>query len=471
MNWLKTLVLFFCLAAVHLAAFDRSIMPSAGPQPTIQLGDLQSFQLENGLKVYVVENHKIPTVYASLSLDNVPDYEGKLKGVSSLTSALLGNSTQNMTKQDLHQELDFMGASLSVSTNGGYVSSLTRFFPRVLELLAESLFAPRFEEIEFNDEKHKLLDSIKSNQKNISVIANRVKNKLSYGKKHPFGEFLTEKTVATVTLNDVKSYYQNSVVPNNAYLVIVGDVDFNDIKQQVTTLFLSWKRGVEPSKKLPKVKNIKQTQIILVDMPTAVQTELYITQSSNFTMANPDYFPMMLANHILGGSSTARLFMNLREDKGYTYGSYSKLSANRYKALFSASASVRNEVTAAALTEMINEIHTIVETYVTEDELAAAKEKFIGRFIMSTEKPSTVARFALTIQKEQLPENFFETYIQQVERVTIADIAQVIKKYIITQQLRVFVTGKKEEIYPLLKQLPYSIVEVDTFGNKVKTLK
>ncbi len=285
---LQFLVLF--LSSSLMAEIDRSQIPSAGPTPSIELGEVKTFTLSNGLKVFVVENHKLPSAYASLSLDNNPDVEGKIKGVSSLASSLLGNGSTTISKDDFHKEIDFMGASLYVSTNGGYASSLKRFFPRILELMADTLINPIFLVEEFDKEKAKLIDNIKSNQKNIAVVANRVKNKLSYGKKHPFGEFLTLETVNNVSLDHVVSYYSSFVRPNNAYLVIVGDVEFDQIKTLVTTLFERWNANPVPISKLPKVKNPKETSLYIVDMPNAVQSEIYVTNSFDLTMSNPDFF-------------------------------------------------------------------------------------------------------------------------------------------------------------------------------------
>mgnify|MGYP001300754211 FL=1 len=463
---LQFLVLF--LSSSLMAEIDRSQIPSAGPAPSIELGEVKTFTLSNGLKVFVVENHKLPSAYASLSLDNNPDVEGKIKGVSSLASSLLGNGSTTISKDDFHKEIDFMGASLYVSTNGGYASSLKRFFPRILELMADTLINPIFLVEEFDKEKAKLIDNIKSNQKNIAVVANRVKNKLSYGKKHPFGEFLTLETVNNVSLDHVVSYYSSFVRPNNAYLVIVGDVEFDQIKTLVTTLFEPWNANPVPISKLPKVKNPKETSLYIVDMPNAVQSEIYVTNSFDLTMSNPDFFALKLANHILGGSSTARLFMNLREDKGYTYGSYSRVSPNRYKALFSASASVRNEVTALSVYEMIAEVNKMITDLVSTEELAAAKEKYIGSFIMATEKPSTIANFALNIEQENLPSTFYKNYINNIQKVTIEEINKVFQNYILNDQLRVIIVGKKDDIIRDLSEFSYPIIFLDTYGDKEK---
>ncbi|RAP27989.1 hypothetical protein DID76_04730 [Candidatus Marinamargulisbacteria bacterium SCGC AG-414-C22] len=460
------ILLMIGFTTTAVASIDRSQQPISGPAPTIQLGKPQTFTLKNGLKVIVVTNNKLPRAYASLDIDNPPDYEGDIKGVSSLVSSLMGNGTTTIPKEEFNEEVDFMGATISLSASGGYASSLTRFFPRVLELMADALLHPIFLEEEFNKQKAILIENVRSNEKNVQRVAGRVASKITYGDKHPFGEFLTIESLTAIKLANVENYYQTFARPNNAYLIIVGDVDFNDVKQHVTTLFSQWKKTKIPTSKWPKPKKKKSNIVYFVDMPNAVQTEIFIRNTIPISMAHPDYFALKLANQILGGSSTARLFMNLREDKGYTYGSYSSVATSRYTGLFSAKARVRNDVTAASIKEMVTEINTIIAEPVTLAELSAVKEKFVGNFIMSTERPATIASFALNIDQLNLPDNFYETYIQQFQNVTIADIQQVTQKYILKDQLNIIVVGKGSDILDGLKSLDYPIVHLNTYADK-----
>ena len=184
------------------------------------------------MKVIVVENNKLPRAYASLNIDNYPDYEGDIKGVSSLVSSLMGNGTKNQSKDDFNEEVDYMGASLSLSAGGGYVSSLKKYFPRIMEMMADGLLNPIFVSEEFDKEKNILIDGIKSSQKDVSTIASKVGDKLSYGFNHPYGEFESIETAENITLEDVENYYLTYAKPNNAYLTIVGDVNLKISKNK-----------------------------------------------------------------------------------------------------------------------------------------------------------------------------------------------------------------------------------------------
>ena len=464
---MKKIIITILLLIISTSVFsqiDRSKPPKSGPAPVINLGKPSTFTLKNGLKVIVVENKKLPRAYASLDVDNYPDFEGDIKGVSSLVSALMGNGTKNQSKDDFNEEVDYMGASLSLSAGGGYASSLKKYFPRIMEMMSDGLLNPLFTQEEFLKERNILIDGIKSSQKSVPDIASQVGDKLFYGANHPYGEFPTIQTVENITLEDVQNYYSTYAKPNNAYLTIVGDVDFNEIKKLVTSLFKGWKKGKLPEYEMPTVNDVSKNEINFVDMSNAVQSEITVGNIINISMANPDYFALRLANQILGGSG-GRLYENLREDKGFTYGAYSGVTTSRYVGNFYASTSVRNEVTDSSVVEIINEINRIISDNVSESKLASVKEKFVGNFIMSTERPSTIATFALNIDKYNLPSNFYETYLDNFQKVTVEDIKRVTNKYFKNNNLRIVIVGKGKDVILSLEKSLYEIKYYDTNGD------
>ena len=466
MKYIKILSLIFLTVNIAFSQIDRSQPPKAGPAPSINLGNPKSFIMDNGLKVIVVENNKLPRAFANLDIDNYPDFEGDIKGVSSLLGAMMGNGTKNQSKDSYNEEVDYMGATLFLSASGGYVSSLKRYFPRVLEMMADGLINPLLTKDDFQKEKNVALEGIKSIEKDVQTIANRVHGKLRYGSNHPYGEFETIETLNNISLKDVQNYYKKYAIPNNSFLTIVGDVNFDEIKPLIESLFGKWKMGKDLKYQLPAANNLDKIEINFVDMPNAVQSEIYVGNLMDISMTNPDYFALKLGNQILGGSSTARLFMNLREDKGFTYGSYSSASTSRYKGSFTATASVRNEVTDSAITEIVNEIKLITLNGVSEEELNAAKEKYVGSFIMSTEQPSTIANFATNIDKFNLPEDFYEKYLDNFQSVTVDDVKRVLKKYVLNENLRIMVVGKGQDILTSLEKMPYEIMYFDKYGNQ-----
>ena len=464
---MKKIIISILLLIISTSVFsqiDRSKPPKSGPAPVINLGQPSTFTLKNGLKVIVVENKKLPRAYASLDVDNYPDFEGDIKGVSSLVSALMGNGTTNQSKDDFNEEVDYMGASLSLSAGGGYASSLKKYFPRIMEMMSDGLLNPLFTQEEFLKERNILIDGIKSAQKSVPDIASQVGDKLFYGANHPYGEFATIQTVENITLEDVQNYYSTYAKPNNAYLTIVGDVDYKEIKKLVTSLFKGWKKGKLPEYEMPTVNDVLKNEINFVDMSNAVQSEITVGNIINISMADPDYFALRLANQILGGSG-GRLYENLREDKGFTYGAYSGVTTSRYVGNFYASTSVRNEVTDSSVVEIINEINRIISDNVSESKLASVKEKFVGNFIMSTERPSTIATFALNIDKYNLSSNFYETYLDNFQKVTVEDIKRVTNKYFKNNNLRIVIVGKGKDVIPSLEKSLYEIKYYDINGD------
>jgi predicted Zn-dependent peptidase len=450
-------ILLLLLTFTAFAQVDRSQQPQPGPAPVIQLGEPERFTLKNGLTVLIVENNKLPRAAVSLSLDNAPIAEGELAGVSSMTAALLGKGSTTIDKDSFNEEVDFMGATINFGSQSASASSLSRYFGRVLELMADAALHPNFIQDEFDKERDIVLDGIKSSEKSVTTAARRVENLLAYGKDHPYGEFVSKESVERVSLADVDAFYKRYFLPNNAYLVIVGDVDAGDLKKQVKKLFGKWKKGDLSTDAIPEVSNVNSTQIDFVNMPNAVQTEVSVQNTVSLRKKDADYFPLLIANGILGGGGEARLFLNLREDKGYTYGSYSRMGNNKYTASrFRASASVRNAVVDSAVVELLYEIDRMKKEVVSDEELNRAKAKYVGSFVRAVEQPSTVAAYALEIETEGLPDDFYTTYLESINNVSKEDIQRVAQKYFLVDQARVVVTGKASEVLDNLEKVQFN---------------
>jgi predicted Zn-dependent peptidase len=466
-NKIVTVITLFLITFSVSAQIDRTIQPKPGPAPKINIGKPETFELKNGLKVLIVENHVLPRVSATLTINNNLIFEGDKAGVSNLTGSLLGTGTNKINKDAFNEEVDYLGANINFSSQSASMRSLSKYFPRVLELMADAALHPIFTQEEFDKESAKLIENLKSGEKSVSNIANRVESALAYGKNHPYGEFSTPKSVKNVNLNDVKNFYNTYFKPNNAYLVIVGDVNFKDVKKLVKKYFSDWKKGTLPAYNVPAVNNVPKTEIDFVNMPNAVQSNIAVVNSANLKMSSPDYFAVKLANYILGGGGEGRLFLNLREDKGYTYGAYSSISSDeKTSALFSASAQVRNMVSDSAAVEFVKEINKIRNTKVTDDELRIAKAAYTGSFVRNVEKPATIARYALNIRRNNLPDNFYESYLQNINKVTVDDIQRVAQKYFSADHARIIVVGKALDVLPNLEKLPYKINYFDKEANK-----
>lgn len=441
--------------------------PQSGPMPTVTVKKPKEFTLKNGLRVLVVEDHKLPTVSYTLTIDTPPYAEGDKVGVSSLTSAVVGNGTTKTSKVKFDDEVDFLGASMGFWNSGASASGLSKYSDRLLELLVEGALSPIFSEEEFKKAQDNAIEGLKNSEKSVASVASRVENALVFGKQHPNGEFITEQSLKNVTLEDVKKNYKDYFVPEKAYLIIVGDVDFSKVKKSVEKQFGSWKKATMPKSDIPKVSNVAKTQIDFVDMPNAVQSEIALVNTYDLKLSDPDYFPMVMANQILGGGGEGRLFLNLREAHGWTYGAYSSANASKYTSKFKATASVRNSVTDSAVVEFMNELHRIHDTKATEEELKLAKAKYIGNFVMETQKSGTIASFALRTITQNLPSDFYEKFIENINKVTVDDVQRVAKKYFQKDNMRIIIAGKGSEVADGLEKLGYQVNYYDSYANKV----
>ena len=451
------------LSVTSMQAQDRP-MPQPGPAPTVNVGKPETFKLKNGLKVLVVENHKLPRVSYTLTMDNAPYAEGSKKGVSDLLSAVIGSGTKKISKEKFNEEIDFLGANINFWASGASGGGLSKYSNRILELMADGALNPVFTQEEFEKQRDKMIEGLKSDEKSVPAVSSRVTDLLIYGKNHPNGEYVTEETLNNVTLNDVVNNYNTYFVPGNAYLVVVGDVKVKDVKKQVEKLFGSWKPAVAPNVSYTDPKDVQYTQIDFVDMPNAVQSEISVVNVSTLKMTDKDYFAAILANQILGGGGEGRLFLNLREAHGWTYGSYSSLGANKRVTSFRATASVRNNVTDSAVVEILNELKKIRTDLVSEEDLKNAKAKYIGNFVMQIEKPSTVAGYALRTETQNLPEDFYENYIKNINAVTPEDIRNAAQKYFKVNNARIVIVGKAADVLPGLESRNIPINYYDKFG-------
>ena len=458
------IILSSLFLTITMQAQDRP-QPKSGPSPKVNIKKPETFSLPNGLKVLVVEDTKLPRVAFSLSIDNAPYAEGDKKGVADLTSSLLGNGSTKTSKDKFNEEIDFLGANINFYSSGASASGLSKYSKRILELMAEGALMPNFTQEEFDKDKDKLIEGLKTQEKSVSAAASRVQDVLAYGKNHPGGEYLSEETIKNVSLADVKNNYRTYFVPQNAYLVVVGDVKTKEVKKMVEKLFGSWVKATAPTLTYSNPKNVQYSQINFVDMPNAVQSEIALVNTVSLKYSDPDYFPVIVANQVFGGDFNSYLNMNLREAHGWTYGARSSVGNDKYfDSKFTASTQVRNAVTDSAVTESLKELKKIRTEKVDEAVLKNVKAGYIGRFVMQVEKPSTVARYALNIITEGLPADFYENYIKNINAVTPEDIMRVANKYMLADNLRIIVVGKATDVLPGLEKLKMPIFYFDKYG-------
>jgi predicted Zn-dependent peptidase len=464
------LLILSIIFSLNLSAqLDRSVMPKGGPAPKIKLEKPKEFKLKNGIKVLVVENNKLPRVNYSFRFDRNPIFEGEKAGVLTLLGSMLGNGTTTISKDEFNEEVDFLGASINVGFGSASAFTLTKNNERVLELFSDAIINPLLTNEEFDKEKEKLIEGLKSNKKSIDAISGRVGNALSYGKNHVYGEFISEETLNNVTYEDVLEYHEKYFIPNNAYIVIIGDINYKEIKSSINNRFSQWTKGknIETSKPL-LTENVSLTEVNFIDLPTATQSSISITNNVDLMMTDEDYFSALMTNDILGGGGAGYLFKNLREDKGYTYGAYSSIGSSRYGvAKFSAGAKVRNMVTDSAVTEIVKEISRIRLEKVDPELLKNAKAKYVGSFIRRAENPQTIAGYALNIKLNNLPEDFYENYLENINAVSQEDVMRVANKYFKIANSRIIVVGKGSDVVQNLEEVGFPVNYFDEYANPV----
>ena len=441
------IMLFMLFLTVSLQAqLDRSKKPAAGPAPEVKIGDAQSFELKNGLKVFVVENHKLPRVTFNLSLDLDPILEGKNAGYTDAAGQLLRTGTKKRTKDKLDQEIDLLGASLSTFSSGITASGLEKNKEKIFEIMSDIVLNSDFKQEELDKIKKQKISELASAKDEPNAISQRLQSIVVYGKEHPYGEPETEETINSVTLDMCKGFYQSYYRPNVAYLAIVGDITLAKAKTMVEKYLGNWEKKDVPKNTFVNPKAPVVTKVAMVDRSNSVQSIVTVCYPIELPIGGEDAIKATVLNTILGGSATGRLFMNLREKHAYTYGSYSNIAADKLVGSFMATASVRNAVTDSALTEILSEMKKIRNEKVSAEDLDKAKNLLAGNFIRSLEQPATIARFAINIAKFNLPKDYYKNYLKNLSAVTTDDVLATAKKFIKPGNANVLVVGKAEEV-------------------------
>ena len=467
---------YILLAALLASNFiysqvDRSQIPPSGPDPEIKLGQPYEYELSNGLKLIIVENNKLPRASVNLFIDSQSYSSDGKTGIGSITSSLLGKGTKNILKDDFIEEIDFMGSTLSLYTTGAYGSSLSKFFPRILELLADGLLNPVFDEEEFKKEKDRLLESIKENEKSVTSIARRVGDIIIYGKNHPNAEYTSESSINNISFKDLEPYFKKRFIPNNAYMVIIGDIKAEETKERILDLFSKWEKGEVITEDITVNNSFDQTEIHFIDMPNAIQSEIRFQNLIEMRKNSPDYISLLVANRILGGEPESRLESKIREDKGYAYYARSNFGSNKYSSTtFNAFTSSRANVTDSSVIELLSEIDKIKKVKVGGQELSDIKAAYFGDFVRDTESPSTIAQYSVDIKIEELDNDYYKNFIKSVNQVTSDDIFKVSNKYFNTDQGAIIIAGKGSELIDKLENITYdgkklNINYYDTRGN------
>jgi len=448
----------------------RKTAPGAAPARKISLGETQSFELPNGLTVIVSENHKIPRVSFQMTLKNEPLIEGDQAGYTSFAGQMLNRGTTSRTKAQIDQEIDFIGGNFSTYSTGFFAGSLKKHTDKLMSVVTDVLYNPSFPAEEFDKIKKQTISGLAANATDPNAMMSNVASILNYGKDHAYGEIQTEATTNNIKLETCKNYFESFFAPNNAYLTIVGDVTPAEAKVMAEKYFGKWKKRPVKQIKNNTVARPDGTKVAFVNKDGAVQSVIRVTYPIDLKPGTPDVVKASVMNTILGGGFSSRLMQNLREDKAFTYGARSSLSSDPVVGSFNASASVRNEVTDSSVQEFIHELERIGSAPVGEDELKGIKSYMAGGFARSLESPETVARFALNTIRYKLPADYYDTYLQRLEAVSVADVEAMAKKYITPGNANVIIVGNKDEVADKLTRFD-SDQKLDFYDNEGKVME
>ncbi len=455
--------------------FDRSKRPGAGENPVVAVPNYYTGKFKNGLKMIGTNTNEIPTVTMQLTIKGghrlAAATPGKA-GIASLTADMLNEDTQNYTSEQFSNELDKLGSSIRISAgqNDTYITvqSLKRNLDKTLALLEERLFRPKFAQDDFERLKKQQLEAIANQATQPTAIANNVYSKLLYGDGHIMAipTSGTAETVENISLEDVKQFYNANYSPSVAQLVVVGDISEKELMGKLNFLKKWKKKNVQ----LPadvKTPAIEKTRIYLVDKPDAAQSEIRIGYMAMPYDATGEYYKLGLMNYNLGGAFNSRINLNLREDKGYTYGARSYFSGSKYAGPFTASAGVRADATAESVTEFMKELTDFHQNGIKEDELQFMKSSIGQADARQYETPFQKAGFLGRILEYDLNKDFVKKQTEILNSITSQEINALAAKNLPVNNMHIVVVGDKKTVLPKLEALNYEIVELDTDGNPI----
>jgi zinc protease len=453
------------VALVSSLAFGQAAAPAPQQQTTkgaevkgkapvskevlkVKLPRAEEAKLANGLQVVLLRSTKVPTfnmqmVVLSGGLSDPGDY----RGLASFTASLLREGTKTRSTKQIAEQVDSLGATLGA--NSGFSSmttnvsaaGLTENLDQTLELFADVIRNPTFPQAEVDRYKTRTLAQLQFLRSNPQFLAQEQFNRAIYGTSHPASVVTPPAdSLKKLTSTDLAEFHAKYYRPNNAILAIVGDVTMKDIMPKLEKAFGTWEKGDVPSTSIPAAPAQGESKIYLIDRPGSVQTVLQLG-TLGIERTSPDYFAVLLADRVLGGGPSGRLFLNLREAKGYTYGAYSGFGGSKFRGTWISSSEVRTDVTEGAMKEFMYEFNRLRDEKVPADELENAKHAIVGSFALSLEQPQALLQNIITQKLYNLPADYWDTYPQKVAAITAEDVQRVAQKYIDLGHLQVVAVG------------------------------
>lgn len=451
----------------------RRQAPQPLPSKSLNIPKPYETTLPNGLQVVIVEDARLPLVSYRLAFrtGNANDPSG-VPGLSVMMSGLLNEGTETRTSKQIADEVARLGATLGAGANADYTtvsaSALSMYSKEILDLLADITLRPNFPEKELELNKQNLKQGLIAQRAQPSFLANERLSRIIFG-QHPYGTISpTPESVDAMTREKLVSFHRAMFVPNNAVLVVVGNIRRDDVLKRVQALFGNWTKGQQANSQFPAPPVRTQRALYVVDRPGSQQSNIVIANLA-INRTSPDYFPMLVMHQVLGAGASSRLFMNLREAKGYTYGAYSDLDARRGAGTFRETAEVRTPVTGDSLKEFFFELDRLRNEAISDKELRDAKAYLTGVFPIRIETQEGLINQLVQIKMFNLPADYLQTYRDRVSAVTAADIQRVARQYVTPDRVAIVIVGDAQAIRDQIK--PYAqTVEFYDMNGKPKTM-
>lgn len=459
-------VLFASIAAllatsIAPAAIDRTRKPDAGPAPEAAFPDYVTKELPNGLKVFVIKDDRKPSVTFRLLIKAGAAQDGDKPGLSGFVGSLLNRGTKTRDAMKFAIESDSIGAHVEASTGADAISltaaALTKYTDRILDLLVDAALNPVFPAEQFAKEQRKALSGLAAEKQQPEQLGGKLASRVVYGTEHPYGKYRTVESVSAITRDDLVKFHDTWFAPNNATLAVVGDVQPDAVLALVEKAFAGWQKKDVPQPATPEVPAMKGLTIHLVDRPGSVQSNIIITNPGPKRNAS-DLPEVNVTNATLGGGFSGRLFQNLREQHGWTYGAYSVFDMQKIGGDFSATAETRNEVTAPAVEETLKEIKRLQSEPVPGPELELQREYNVGNYLLSLESAGRTAQRVQDIDLYGLDPDFYKVYAKRMASTTAEQVQAVAQKYLSTENVAIVVVGEAKQIQPELEKIGKVVV-------------
>lgn len=470
-------VVALALTAVSTVAgaqtLDRSKPPVLGPPPKVSLPPIVTRELPNGLKLMIVEQHELPLADFVLVVRGGGTLDPATKGgVANLTSSMLTEGTTSRNSLQIADQIAYLGIGLSAGSNWD-ASTVSLHTPTsqldsALALFSDVVLHPSFPGEDFERVRKNRLTSLVQLKDRPTAIADQAYASILYGSEHPYGHNLigTEESVKGMSTADLQSFYKSNFIPNGSTLIIVGDVNASQIENKIKALFGGWQRGAQTQFTFGNAPKANSTTVYLIDKPGAAQSSFRIG-SIGVPRSTKDYFALNVMNTILGGSFTSRLNQNLRETHGYTYGARSRFDMRQSAGPFTASAEIVAAKTDSSLVEFMKELNAIRDTVPTV-ELSKAKRYLQLGMPGDFETTQQIANQLVPVVLYNLPLNYYNDYVANIEAVTQADVQRVAKQYIDPASLAIVIVGDRKNIEAGLKAINAGPISIrDFFGQPV----